>query len=132
MAHRIKVISMIRPRIKQGTTVQRPELLRAASYATGLVEGVYDLCMRELHYQIIFFLRQGRAVKVEGLGTLTPIVGLDGSFGIQYRPDNALIQALNLRGVFTGKIRNREHLGKSPDELVACWNELHPEDPVTK
>lgn len=130
MAHRIKVISILRPRIELGNTVQKAELLRAVCYATGIVEGVFDLIIRELRDQLMFYLCSGRAVKVDGLGTLTPLVSLDGSFAIQFRPDTAIIKTMNLRGYFTGKIQNREHLGKTPDELIAFWNEHHPEDPV--
>jgi hypothetical protein len=38
--------------------------------------------------------------------------------------------ALNLPGVFTGKILNKEYIGKSSDELVMKWNEDNPEEPV--
>ena len=30
-----------------------------------------------------------------------------------------------------GTILNRRNVGKTPDELVALWNEDHPDDPVT-
>jgi len=30
-----------------------------------------------------------------------------------------------------GTILNRRNMGKTPDELVALWNEDHPGDPVT-
>jgi hypothetical protein len=39
MAHCIKAINAYRPRIEQGNTVQKPELVRALSRSTGLVEG---------------------------------------------------------------------------------------------
>ena len=130
MAHRIKVISMYRPRIEQGNTVQKPELLRAVSRATGLVEGALDYGIKEVRDQIIQFTRSGRAVKVEGLGTWTPNIGLDGSFDIQYRPDTALVNGLNIPGVFTGTIVNREHIGKTGEELVAKWNADNPTDIV--
>lgn len=130
MAHRIQVISISRPRIEQGNTVQKAELLRYLSRATSIVEGVLNLVITELRDQLIEFLLSGRAVKIEGLGTWTPNVSLDGTIGLQYRADPALTRALKVRGMFTGKIQNRENLGKTPDELVAQWNELHPDDPV--
>jgi hypothetical protein len=34
--------------------------------------------------------------------------------------------------IYTAIIRNREHLGKTADELIARWNEQHPNDPVTE
>ena len=130
MAHRIKAVNAYRPRIEQGNTVQKPEWLRAVSRATSLVEGTIDQSIKELRDQIIEYCRAGRAVKVEGLGTWTPTIGLDGKLSIQYRPDAAFSYGLNIPGIFTGKVINREHIGKSGEDLVALWNNDHPEDPV--
>jgi len=131
MAHRIKAINAYRPRIEQGNTVQKPELIRAVSRATGIVEGTLDQNIKELRDQIIEYCRAGRAVKVEGLGIWTPTIALDGTFDIQYRPDAAFGYSLNIPGVFSGTIINREYIGKTSDELVALWNAQHPEDQVS-
>ena len=130
MAHRIKIISLYRPRIEQGNTVQKPELIRLASRATGLVEATLDYGIKELRDQIIEITRSGRAVKIEGLGTWSPNISMDGSFDLQYRADTALVNGLNVPGTFTGTIRNRENIGKTGDELVRKWNEDNPEDQV--
>ena len=130
MAHKIRAVNAYRPRIEQGNTVQKPELLRSSSRATGIVEGTLDLSIRELRDQIIEFCRAGRAVKVDGLGIWTPTIGLDGKLAIQYRPDPAFNYGLNIPGVFTGTILNRENIGKTADELVSMWNEANPEDLV--
>jgi hypothetical protein len=130
MAHRIKVISLYRPRIEQGNTVQKAELIRLASRATGLVEATLDYGIKELRDQIIEITRSGRAVKIEGLGTWSPNIGLDGSFDLQYRADTSLVNGLNIPGTFTGTIRNRENIGKTADEIVAKWNAENPNDPA--
>ena len=39
-------------------------------------------------------------------------------------------RALSAPGAFRGRIINAENIGKSSDELVAMWNEAHPDDPV--
>ena len=130
MAHRIRAINAYRPRIEQGNTVQKPELVRALSRATGLVEGSIDQSIKELRDQIIEYCRAGRAVKVEGLGTWTPSIALDGSLDIQYRPDSAFSYGLNIPGIFSGTILNRENIGKTSAEIVAMWNEQYPDDQV--
>lgn len=132
MASKIKAINNYRPRVEQGNTVQKAELVRALARATNLNEGTVDLVIKELRDLIIQFNREGRAVKIEGLGTYTPNVGLDGTFDVQYRADTALDNGLNIPQTFTGTIINSEHIGKTPDELVALWNTDHPEDPVTE
>ena len=130
MASKIKAIGAYRPRIEQGNTVQKPELIRALSRATGLVEGSIDQVIKELRDQIIEFNRAGRAIKVEGLGIWAPNISLDGTFDLQYRADTAFGNGLNIPGIFSGTILNREHIGKTSDELVTKWNEEHPEDLV--
>jgi len=130
MAHRIKAINAYRPRVEQGITVQKPELIRAVSRATGIVEGSLDQTIKELRDQIIEYCRAGRAVKVEGLGTWTPTIGLDGGLDIQYRADPAFSYGLNIPGIFKGKVLNRENIGRTSDELVIMWNRDYPEDQV--
>jgi len=66
MAQKIKTINAFRPRIEQGSTVQKPELLRAVSRATRLVEGSVDLVTKEMRDQIILFCSAGRAVRWKG------------------------------------------------------------------
>ena len=130
MAPRIKAVSAYRPRIEQGNTVQKPELLRAVSRATSLVEGTVDQAIKELRDQIIEFCRSGRAVKVEGLGIFTPTMDLEGNISISFRADPAFAYGLNVPGIFTGTILNRENIGKTSDQLVQMWNELNPDDQI--
>lgn len=131
MAHRIKAINAYRPRLQQGNTVQKPELVRSVSRSTGIAEGTLDHSIKELRDQIIQYCRAGRAVKVDGLGTWTPSIALDGTLDIQYRPDATIGYGLNIPGVFSGTILNRENIGKTSDELIVRWNEEHADDLVT-
>ncbi|MEW6028509.1 MAG: hypothetical protein AB1554_03390 [Chloroflexota bacterium] len=131
MANRITAINAHRPRIELGNTVQKQELLRYIADRTGLNEGSVDIVLRELRDGIIFFNRAGRAVKIEGLGTYTPTIGIDGVLDMGYRADSALKNGLNTPGAFTGNIFNRDNIGKTSEELVAMWNAAHPDDPVS-
>lgn len=65
-----------------------------------------------------------------GVGIWTPSIGLEGKLCIHYRPDPAFVYLLNMPGVFTGTILNKEYIGKTGEELVMKWNEDYPEDPV--
>ena len=130
MAQKIKAINSFRPRIEQGSTVQKPELLRAVARATSIVEASADLVVKEMRDQIILFCSAGRAVKVEGLGTFTPSIDLEGNIAISFRADSAFANGLNMPGSFNGRILNRENIGKTGDELVQMWNENNPEDQV--
>ena len=130
MAPKIKAVNAYRPRIEQGNTVQKPEFIRAVSRATSLVEGTVDQAIKETRDQIVEFCRGGRAVKVDGLGIFTPTIDLDGNLAISFRADSAMNYGINVPGTFTGKIANRENIGKTSDELVAKWNEENPTDQV--
>ena len=130
MAQRIQAVNAYRPRIEQGNTVRKAELLRFVSRATSLVEGTVDLVIKELRDHIIEFCRSGRAVKIDGLGTFSPVIDLEGNLTIAYRADPAFAKALNVPGIFTGTILNRENIGKTSDELVGQWNIEHPGDPI--
>lgn len=130
MANKITAINAYRPRVEAGNTVQKQELVRQLARATGLNEGTADLVIKELRDIIIENLRAGRGVKVEGLGTWLPNIDLAGVFDVQYRMDSFLKSALNVIGIFTGVILNRENIGKTSEDLVNKWNEEHPDDLV--
>ena len=131
MATRLSAIAALRPRIELGKTVQKAELTRYLADRSGLNEGSIELSNKELRDAIIFFNRSGRPVKIEGLGTYTPNVELDGTFDVVFRPDPDLKNGLNVRKSFSGTVKFHENIGKSADELVALWNQAHPDDPVT-
>ena len=57
-------------------------------------------------------------------------IALDGTFSISFRADNALNYGINVPGTFTGRIANRENIGKTSNELVTMWNEEFPDDQV--
>jgi hypothetical protein len=129
MASRIKALNVYRPKLKLGRTVQMNGLVEYIASHTGLNTGEIVFVLAELHDAIVFFGRQGFGVKLERLGTYLPSIRLDGTLDVQHRLDWGLRRGLN-GGRFTGRVLNRENVGKTPDELVAQWNAEHPDDPV--
>jgi hypothetical protein len=131
MASKIKAIGAYRPRVKLGKTAQMKEVVAYIADRTGLNEGEISIALKELRDAVAFFNLSGRAVKLEGLGTYAPKVGLDGTFDVAHRTDAALKNRLNTPRAFLGDIVNRDMIGKTADDLVARWNQEHPDDPVT-
>ena len=129
MTARIKAINALRPKAKLERTVGTAELVEYLAIHTGLSEGQVRQVVLELRDAVPFFLGQGYGVKVEGLGVYLPSLKLDGTLGAQYRLDPQLRRLL-AQHRYSGKISNRENLGKTAGELVALWNEMHPDDPV--
>ena len=131
MASKIKAISAFAPRLKLKQTVGNRELIRYIADRTGLNRGEIQMALSELSDAVKFFNRQGQGVKLENLGTYLPKIRLDGQISVSHRLDKDISSALNIPGDFTGEIINRENIGKSSDELIAMWNGLNPEDPVS-
>ncbi len=129
MVNRIRAINMYRPRIKRAKTVQLKQLVDFVADRTGLNAGEVLQVLLELQAAIVFFSRMGQGVKLEGLGTYLPKIGLDGTFDVEHRLDRGLKRLLNI-GIFYGKILNRRNIGKTADELVGLWDVEHPDDPV--
>lgn len=130
MANRIRAIGAYRPRLRYGKRIQREGLAKFIARSSGLNESGILQMLLELRDAIIFFNLQGIPVKLEGLGTFYPTISLDGTFGVGHRPDPALRHAYNVPLAFRGEIENRDMIGKTVAELVARWNEEHPEDPI--
>jgi hypothetical protein len=130
MASRIQAINAYCPKIKLGQRVEMDEVVKFIARSTGLNESGVRQVLLELRDVIIYHNLLGRAVKLEGLGTYTPTIGLDGEFNSKNRADPAIKNGMNAPGDFEGEIENRENVGKTSDDLVAQWDVDHPGDPV--
>jgi hypothetical protein len=84
----------------------------------------------QLHESILFFTQGGHPVKIEGIGTFTPAIHIDGSFNLNVRVDRSLVHKLNKTGAVTSKVINRANIGATADDLIRQWNKNHPHDPV--
>ena len=131
MATRLKAIAVKRPRIKRGDTADVKDAANLIAGRTSATEGGVFEALNELRYALFFFLKAGRAVNLPGLGYFSPSMSLDGTINVNLRVDPELLGDLNKKVEgFKGKVINALNIGKTSDELVALWNEEHPEDPV--
>jgi hypothetical protein len=130
MAHKMKVLQALRPRIIYGDNADMGEAVNYIADRTGANEGEANLMLKEVRDTIIFFNRSGRAVVIEGLGTFRPNVKMDGSYNIVFKMDKVLKNRLNTPGEDKMRIVNKDNIGKSIDEIYAIWNEANPDDPV--
>lgn len=132
MARKITAIRRYRPEIRRERTRQTSEIVEDIAQRTGLNEGEIRFVTYELRDAILMAHSHGQAVKIEGLGTFTPTIRMDGELDILFRPDVDMLRRLNHPTKFYAKILNKSNIGKSAEELVALWNEEHPEDPVVE
>ncbi|GAB4340638.1 MAG: hypothetical protein Kow0037_26670 [Calditrichia bacterium] len=105
------------PKIKTGKTTTKTELVEHIKERTGLVKSDVVGMLAELEDTLLHFLSMGRPVKLEGIGTFSPSIKLDGTIKINFRIDKSLGQRINLDGAFTGEIVNKDNIGKSITEL---------------
>ena len=130
MAKKITAIRRYRPEIKRMRTLQTSQLVEDMARSTSLNEGSIRFVVYELRDAILKAHRTGQAIKIDGLGTFTPTIRVDGKLDILFRPDPDMLRQLNDRTRFYAKILNKANIGKSAEELVAQWDQEHPEDPV--
>ena len=100
-------------------------LIKRTTLSAGVVKNVQESEMEAL----IDLLQEGRPVHT-GVAIFTPSIDLEGNLNINVRVDKRMLAALNAPGVFKGKIRNRENIGKTSQELAELWNQERPDDPV--
>lgn len=129
MASRIKAIKALQASIQPRRTAEMRDNIAHMQRRTGLNKGEMWQVLMELRDTLVNFTQGGQATKVLGIGTFTPTMRADGDFHIPFKPAVELKRALN-RGKYFGSINNKKNRGKSADELVALWSELHPDDPV--
>jgi hypothetical protein len=128
MAKLIQAIGTYGPRVEVARTVQTRQIAEYIAGRTSLNRGEIENVLRELNEAIVFFAKQGSAVKLEGVGIFAPSVDLGGAFDVGFRLDTSIDGALNGPGAFSGEIANRENVGKSSADLKALWNTAHPDD----
>ena len=130
MTKRINAIKALTPSIKLQNTAQNELLCKYISRRSSLNAGEINNVLMQLQDAILFFTLAGHPVKLDGLGTFTPTIRLDGSYNLNVRIDRTLIREMNQPGEIRAEILNRKNIGLSADNLVAQWNALHPDDPV--
>lgn len=130
MAKRITAIRRYKPEIKRERTLQMADIIRDMTRSTGLSHGEILHVVYQLQEAILEANREGRALKMEALGTFTPVLRMDGSLDILFRPHVDLLRELNDPTRFRAKILNKKNIGKSSEELVEQWDRDHPDDPV--
>ena len=130
MARKITAIRRYRPEIEREKTAQMPQIIRQIARSTALNEGSIRYVIYELRDTILGAHRAGQAVKIEGLGTFTPTIRMDGELDILFRPDSDMLRQLNDRAQFSAKILNKANIGRSANDLIALWNAEHPDDLV--
>ena len=129
MAKQIQAVATYRPRIDYGDAAGEERFMELITSRTTLSPGVVKNVQEAEVETLKGLLLEGRPVHT-GTAIYTPYINLAGELEIKVRVDKRICSALNSRGAFRGHIINAENIGKLSNDLVALWNEAHPEDVV--
>jgi len=105
------------PKLEKGKTTTKTELVDHIKERTGLHKSDVVAMLAEIEDTLLHFLSMGRAVKLEGIGTFSPSIKLDGKIKVNLRVNKNLGEKLNMSGGYTGEIKNKANIGKTMTEL---------------
>ncbi len=99
-------------------------IVNASNQSRGSVKAILD----ELDVQTEIALKEGHIVQLPNGTHFKPSGHKDGSIDVNVRVNPRVVKNLNTG--FRGQWRNAENIGKSEAEIVALWNDAHPDDPI--
>ena len=129
MANRIKAIKTFCPRLDLDATASEERFMELITHRTTLSAGVVRNVQESEVETLIGLLSEGRSVHA-GIATYSPSINLKGELTVNVRVDVRILHALNAAGAYRGRIINAENVGRKVDDLIAFWNEAHPDDLV--
>ena len=126
MTNKIKAWTAFGPRLEPKEPMNSEEIIENIIKVTNQSKGSVLAVLSELDVQLESGLKAGRVVRLPNGTHFRPVGKKDGSVNIQVRVNPEIDKNVNVG--FRGKWRNAENIGKSEPEIIALWNEAHPED----
>lgn len=130
MATLIQAVSTYGPRAVQPRTVGLDTLASRLVRGSLVTRSIARMVLEDLSDEIVKALAEGDAVALPGLGRFGAAVGLDGALRPTFRIDQGLRRRMPSLPEYGGTILRRENSGLTVTEVVARWDEEHPDDPV--
>jgi hypothetical protein len=128
MAKKIQMWTEFGPKLAAATPVEAEEVIEQLVQATNQTRGSILAVLSELDEVILQGLRSGRIVKMPNGTHYRPIGKKDGSIRVSVRlnPRLSKLIAADRRANWV----NAQNIDKSEAEMIALWNEAHPDDPI--
>lgn len=128
MAKKIQAWAAYGPKIALGDPMKKEEIIENIIAATNQSRGSVLAVLSELDVQIESGLKAGRIVQLPNGTHFEPIGKKDGSVDIGVRVNPDLDKKVNAS--FRGTWVNSGNVGKTEAEIIALWNEEHPDDQI--
>jgi len=129
MAEKIQMWRELGPQIVPGSPLDPEEFIETLIETTGQSEGALVGVLAEVDTIIVRALRSGRRVKLPNGLRFRPIGKKDGS--IRTKIDYGVRMNRRVNNNPRAEWKNSKNIDISEDEMIAQWNELHPDDPIT-
>ncbi len=126
MAKKIQAWATYGPKIDLADPMTKEEIIENIVAATNQSKGSVLAVLAELDVQLEAGLKSGRIVHLPNGTHFEPIGKKDGTVDLGVRVSPDLDKKVNTG--FRGKWLNSENVGKTEAEMIAIWNEKHPED----
>lgn len=130
MANVMKAMRAYMPRIKYPKILDTDGLAKLMVMSKSVNEADVKSMLCQLKDTLMYLSSTGQPVKLDGLGIFRPTISLDGSFSMTFRPDLKIKSSQNAPHGFKGEIINKDMIGKTQAEIIARWNQEHPDDPI--
>ena len=128
MATWIQALSAYRPRIVGAVTVGLDELADYLAVGTLVTRPLARMVLEELERIVLLQLRDGKKVRLPGIGVFGVEVRMDGSMYPTVRLASELRDGLSDIDAFQGTIQHRESIGLDLASLKERWDREHPGD----
>jgi nucleoid DNA-binding protein len=128
MAKKIQAWTEFGPRLEPADPMTKDEIIENIVATTNQSKGSVLAVLAELDTQIEAGLKAGRIVQLPNGTHFKPTGKKDGSVDVDVRVNPEV--TIKVNAGFRGKWRNAANIGKSEAEMIALWNEKHPDDPI--
>jgi hypothetical protein len=128
MAKKIQAWTQYGPRLKPATPLSGDELIEQVTEGSNESMSSVLAVLSALDRVMEQALKAGRIVQMPNGTHFRPIGKGDGTVKVKVRVNPFVMRDVNDN--FRGAWRNAENIGKTTDELIALWNEAHPDDLV--
>ena len=127
MAKKIRMWAELGPKLAPADPIMAEDIIEQLILATNQSRGSILAVLSELDEVILQGLRSGRIVKLPNGTHYKPYGKKDGSISIKIHLNQRMKGQIATQ---RARWQNVENIGKSEAEMIALWNEAHPDDPI--
>ncbi len=130
MAKIVQAVRQYGPKLERLPTAQIDDVTDWVASRTGLNRSELLMAVAELSEAILFFCREGRAVKLPDIGTFAPGIDREGNLRLNFRTAVRLKKRLAQREQYVGYIQNKTRIGWTDADYKVLWDAENPDDPL--